>query len=116
MRKFVNKRMALTLFFVALLLLCQFIPKKGMAGADCNRSLVDPSANYETTYFPTYYGFPLNFVDTYTAGCFESQTTSISSFYIERLLVDILFIVVFGTLPYWFFSLYSRFRHRNHAE
>lgn len=117
MRKFVNGRLALTLFFVAILVLCQFIPKKGMSGADCNRSLVDPNANHETTYFPTYYGFPLPIVETYTEGCAENQTTSISGFYMEWLLFDILFVAVLGgALPYLSFSLLQRFRRRNHAE
>ena len=112
-RKIVDWRLALTLFVVAILVLCQFIPEKGMAGADCRRSLVNTSADDQTTYFPTFYGFPLTVVDTYTAGCFENRTTHISSWSAEGLLVDILFIGVLGTLPYWFLSLWRRFRRRN---
>jgi hypothetical protein len=116
MRKIVNWRLVLTLFVVAILILCQFIPEKSIAGIDCNRSLVDPNAPYQLGDVNTYYGFPLIVVQTYTEGCPGNHNTSIAGFYMEGLLGDILFVVVIGTSPYWFFSLWSRFRRRNNVE
>ena len=115
MRKIVDLRLALTLFVVAILVLSQFIfREEGMAGADCFRSLINLSADdHQTTSFPTFYGFPLTFVATFTDGCFENRTTRITNWFAEGLLVDILFVGGLGTIPYWFLLLWRRFRRRD---
>lgn len=107
MRKFVS---GLTLFFVAVFVIIQFIPMKGIPKSPC--SLSDPGA--PATYFDTSYGVPLRVIVTFTDGCYENQTTNISSFSMEGLLVDISFIVVVGAVPYLVFllveSVMMRFR------
>lgn len=110
-KKTINGRLALTLVVVVILVLFQLIPHKGGAGADCMISLGNPSTHNPTSEFATVYGFPLIVVETYTTGCFESQTTHITSWSAAGLLVDILFVVVLGTLPYWSFLL-SRLKRR----
>jgi hypothetical protein len=115
-KKTINWRLALALFVVAILVLFQFIPHKGGAGAECMMSLVNPSTNNPTSEFATVYGFPLIVVETYTSGCFESQTTHITSWSAAGLLVDILLIVLVGTLPYWLSVLSRRFRRHNTKE
>lgn len=112
MKTFVTGRLALTLFFVAVFVLCQFIPMKGTAKVNC--SLFDPGP--PTTYFKTSYGVPVPIILTLTEGCYENQTTNIVNFSIEGLLVDILFGVVLGIIPYLSFSLLQRFRRHNNVE
>ena len=116
MRKNIDLRLTLTLFFIAILVLCQFIPVKGMAGADCRKNLGEVSAEDGETYFNTFYGFPMTAVDTYTADCFENRTTHISNWFPDGVLVDVLFVGVLGTLPYWSFSLWCHFRRRSNLQ
>ena len=124
MENFVTRRLALTLFFVAVFALYQFIPQRGRSLI--NVCGVDPYGTSET--FHTSYGFPMMAVDTYTNidHCSGNQTTNIYGLSIESLFgnmglfVDILFVVILGTLPYWFSSLLHRFRYlfrrRDNAE
>lgn len=114
MKKTVDRRLALALFIVAILVLCQFVPQKQNSKL-INCSLVDSSQTAER--FRTSYGLPLPVVGTYTTtNCSQEPTTQISSFSIEGLLVDILFVIVLGALSYWFFSVWRRSRLRNIAE
>lgn len=116
MRKFINRRLALTLFFVAVFVLCQFMPVTYRTLV-LHCSLVDQ--NQITEQFRNSYGVPLPVVDflTTTTNCSGNPPTNIfNSFSIQGLLVDILFAVVLGILPYFSFWLVQRFRRRNHAE
>jgi hypothetical protein len=114
MRNIVGWRLILTVGFVALLSLGQFLFREdGMAGATCLKNLADPSAaDSQTTLFPTLYGFPLTFVTTFTEGCFEKRTTQISHWNGAGLLVDLLFVGGLGSTPYWAVGLWRRFRRR----
>ena len=114
MRKFINGRLALTVFIVTILVLFQFIQQ--IAHVDIlHCSLVDQSQIVKQFY--TDYGFPLTVLVTYTTGdCVNNPTTNIYDFSIGGLLVDILFIGVLGALPYLSFLLLRRFRRRNNAD
>lgn len=116
MRKFVNGRAVLTLFFVAVFVLCQFMPVTYRTLA-IHCSLVDQNQTAEQ--FRNSYGVPLPIVDifTTTTDCSGNPPTNIfNSFSMVGLLVDILFGVVLGIVPYFSFWLVQRFRRRNHAE
>lgn len=114
MRKIVNRPLALTSFFVAILVLCQFFIPQRYSTAIIGCSLFDPNQRIER--FSTLYGIPLTVVGTETTpDCSGNSTTKISDFSMEGLLIDILFVAVLGTLPYWSFLLLQRFRHRNNA-
>jgi hypothetical protein len=115
MRK-IDRRLALSLFFVAIFVLCQFIPVTYRTLL-LNCSLVDHTQISEQ--FRNSYGAPLPVVDflTTTTDCSGNPPTSIfNSFSMEGLLVDILFAVVLGILPYFSFWLVRRFRRLNNAE
>lgn len=112
MRKIVNGPLALTLFFVAILILGQFFIPARYRTAIIGCSLFDPNQRGER--FRTLYGIPLTVLGTETIiDCSGNPTTQISDFSMEGLLVDILFVVVVGVLPYLVFSLFDRFRRRN---
>jgi hypothetical protein len=112
MRKTIDRRLTLTLFFVAILVLGQFFITQRYRTAIIGCSLVDPDQKGER--FSTLYGIPLTVVGTETKiDCSGNPTTQISDFSMTGLLVDILFVVVVGALPHLVFSLFDRFRHRN---
>ena len=115
MRK-IDRRLALSLFFVAIFVLCQFMPVTYRTLV-VNCSLVDPNQIIEQ--FRDSYGAPLPVVDilTTTTDCSGNPPTKIfNSFSMEGLLVDILFAVVLGILPYFSVWLVQRFRRRNNAD
>ncbi len=114
MRKSVNRPLALTLFFVAILVLCQFFIPQRYSTADIHCSLSDPNQKIEQ--IRTLYGIPLTVVGTETTpDCSGNPTTQISDFSMQGLLGDILFVAVLGILLYWSFLRLQRFRRRNNA-
>jgi len=116
MTKTVDRRLAFALFFVAIFVLCQVMPLTQRRQV-IHCSLAD--YNQISEQFLTTYGAPLPVVGFHTTtDCFGNPTPNISDFYfsIEGLLVDILFAVVLGILPYFSFWLVQRFRRHNNAE
>lgn len=114
LRKFVNGRQALTLLFFAILVLCQFIPERARSFIDiCN---IDTYGTIE--HFSTSYGFPMPAMGTSTTidGCSGNQTTNINGISADGLVVDTLFVIVLGMLPYLFSLLLHRFRRRDSTE
>lgn len=108
MNKFIDRRFILALLIAAILIASQpFFRYESMGGVECLKSLTDPNAARQVTGFSTSYGFPLSFLTTSTNGCFEQQITHYNLEPIG-LLVNVLFIGILATVPYWLQAIRGR--------
>ncbi len=115
MRKFLQSRFALMLLIVAVLAASQFLLRvEGFGGTWCVSDISLPGPRSHQTDVYTGYGFPTIFIATFLQGCFQGRTTRVY-WYAGGLLVDIAFIAIVSTLPYWFSFLWRRFRRRDVA-